>query len=603
MHPSLAEYFVALKQRLEAAPHRERGAMIAEAAALLGMSRATIYAKLQHIGWASGRKTRSDRGASCVDPALARLAGGMVETARRATGKKTLPIAAARDLLEANGMGCKINRETGEVTMPSAATLSRIMYRHGCHPEQLKQGKTPVELRSLHPNHVWQIDASLCVLFYLPAGEVQMLDEKKYYKNKMQNLIAAAPARVIRWVITDHYSGAFFLRYTLGAEDSDNLAAVLIEAMCRRNDDNDCLWGVPEILMLDKGSGGQSAQSKNLFSALGIRAVTHAKGNPRAKGQVEKTHDLVETHFEGRLRMHSVAGLADLNAAADAWRVMYNRVKAHSRHKRTRHSMWRTIAEDQLRIPASPDILRQFVNSKAERVKVPKKLIIGRFIKGYGRLEYDLRRLAGILPMTEIELQVNVYRAPCLDVTLDPDGERITYTLEPIRRDEGGFSLSAAVIGAEHKALPDSVTDKALKQIHKEAYGAATAAEAEEARAGKRPAYAGVIDPMADVKAVPQHTYMPKRGREFAPEAPAREIPPLTIAAAAMRLRRTLADAGTAWAESHMDMLMRAYPGGMVPEDDLKGLAQRMLAPPDEAGAGVGAEDFQPMQSVAGGAA
>ena len=25
------------------------------------------------------------------------------------------------------------------------------------------------ELQSLHPNHVWQIDASLCVLYYLAA--------------------------------------------------------------------------------------------------------------------------------------------------------------------------------------------------------------------------------------------------------------------------------------------------------------------------------------------------------------------------------------------------------------------------------------------------
>ena len=573
------EYVFALRDRLLAARRGSRRALVEEAAERIGLSAPTMYRRLAECGWTSDRKPRADRGTSCVDAELARTAAGMVATARRANGKKTLPLTTARDILEANGQGCKINVETGEVSMPSAATLSRVMYRHGCHPEQLKHGKTPVELRSLHPNHAWQIDASVCVLFYLPGGEVQVFDEKKFYKNKMENLIAAAPERVIRWVITDHYSGAFFLRYTLGAEDADNMAAVLIEAMCRRDaGENDCLYGVPGILMLDKGSGGRSAQAKNLFGGLGIRAIPHAKGNPRAKGQVEQAQNLIETHFEGRLRMYSVGSLADLNASADSWRIMYNLTKLHTRHGRTRHSKWRTITEDQLRVPASAEVLREFVCTGIKRVRAPKNLILSYPIKGFGRMDYDLRYLHGILPRMEIDVQVNVYRAPCLDVTLEADGERRAYTLTPIRRDEGGFRLDAPVIGDAYKAAPDTLTDKALKQIHKEAYGAATAKEAEEARAGKRPAYAeSGIDPMADVKAMPQRAYMPTRGREFTPERPQREAQPLTIAGAAMRLKRALAESGVAWTEAHMEHLVRAYPDGLVPEEDLQNLARQML--------------------------
>ena len=47
-------------------------------------------------------------------------------------------------------------------------------------------------LQSLHPNHVWLIDASLCVLYYLQAegkrSGLQVMDADKFYKNKPKAL-------------------------------------------------------------------------------------------------------------------------------------------------------------------------------------------------------------------------------------------------------------------------------------------------------------------------------------------------------------------------------------------------------------------------------
>jgi transposase len=94
--------------------------------------------------------------------------------------------------------------------------------------------------------------------------------------------------------------------------------------MCRRSDDEkDCLYGVPSVLIADKGSAGRSGPAQNFFAALGIKVITHAVGNPRAKGQVEQAQNLVETQFEGRLRMYNVRTLPALNSAADEWRIHF----------------------------------------------------------------------------------------------------------------------------------------------------------------------------------------------------------------------------------------------------------------------------------------
>jgi hypothetical protein len=590
------EYLLGLKRKLLAAPHGDRRGMIRDAARLLGCSVQTVYRRLAACGWKADRKVRTDRGRTCVDKATATLACGMVHVARRANGKKTLPLTTACSILEHDGKGCKIDHETGEVTMPSPTTVSRVARRYGCHPKQLKKGKPPVALKSPHPNWCWEVDASVCVVFYLPGGEVQLFDERKYYKNKPAALAKAEPARVIRWVVTDHYSGAFFLRYTQGAEDTAGLLNALIETMCRRDSENDCLYGVPEILVADKGSSVRSGPAGSLLNALKVRLITHAVGNPRAKGQVEQGQNLVETQFEGRLRMYVAHDLAELNARADEWRIAYNLSSIHTRHRHTRHEMWRRISEDQLRIPSSAEVLRDLAMSGPVEATVRHDLTITRTFRGCGRQEYDLRDLPGIMPGLKVLVQTNPFRAPDADVTVtDAEGERHIYTLSPIERTEAGFRADAAVIGEERKALKDTATDKVLKRIQKDAYGAATLTGAEKARAGKERAYAH-IDPLADVKDVPLRTFIPKRGRDLALTGTLKESPPLTVVDAAFTLRGKMAALGVEWGAEHLALLRAWYPAGAIPAADMGALPDRIL---DAQAAGRRAE----MRLVSGGTA
>jgi transposase InsO family protein len=574
--------------------------MIEDAARILGVTPQTVYRKLAAHGYKPGRKRRTDKGRTCVDRDTALLACGMVVKATRANGKRTMPLAGAVKILEHSGMGCKINTDTGEVTMPAPATVARVARRYGCHPEQLRRGKPPVELASPHPNWCWQVDASVCVLFYLPGGKmgVRPIDDRQVYKNKPHNEDAIKDKRVIRWVVTDHYSGAFFLRYSTGAEDSLHLLDALFEAMCRRDDsENDCLYGVPRILVADKGSSITSGHARAAFDALGVRLVTHKPGNPRAKGQVEQAQNLVETQFEGRLRMYEVTDLPSLNAAADQWRVAYNLTAKHSRHGRTRHAMWRVIREDHLRIPASMEALRDLAHSGPARATVTRNLTIVRTLRGYGRQEYDVRAIPGILPKMDVSLQINPFRAPCVDMTLeDAEGNRRTWTLEPIERDEAGFRVGAALIGEEYKALADTAADTALKDIHLRAHKAETLAEAEKAEAGKARIYAD-IDPMADVRAVPLRQYMPKRGRDLTLAPTLKEEPPLSFVDAVFELRNRTKALGLEWTEVHVAALQKYHgPDDSIPAAKIASLLAIVL---DEAAA----KRASGMRLVSGGAA
>ena len=211
MTPAHIRYLHEVARQLDAAPAvgGERGRIVARAAETLGKSAKTVYALLRrHAGWCSGRKARADSGVTCVDRELALTVGGLVHVGRRQNGKKTTSIKAARELLQANGLGVP-DESTGEIVMPSVATLSRAMRAQGCHPDQLRCAAPASALRSLHPNHTWELDASVCVLYRMKGSRaVRLLNERDYNEHKPGKLLEVAGQRIIRYVVADHDSGA-----------------------------------------------------------------------------------------------------------------------------------------------------------------------------------------------------------------------------------------------------------------------------------------------------------------------------------------------------------------------------------------------------------
>lgn len=526
-----------LAGRLKAAGHRERGAIMREAGTRLGKSMATLYSRLKALGlYESGRKQRSDAGKLSVSEDVALAAAGLIHHGTRANGKRNLKVNATADLLHAQGLG-RVVDATGEVVRASPATLSRAMRAYNCHPDQLAAGRAAVHIKYAHPNQVWQIDSSVAVLFYAPGGGirgVELLDQSEVYKNKPDALKRVQDDLCIRWMVTDPFSGSYFIRYFAGHEDAMGFVEFLIEAMqCR----GEPMHGVPLNLVMDKGSAGRSAHARRLLKQLGITVHEHAVKNSRAKGNVEGTHDIWERVFESRLFMWLPENIGALNARADQVRAAHSSKAVHTRHGLTRWGMWQRITAEQLRLAPSIELLRNEVAGKDETRLVDDQLTISYAVKGHGSRTYYLGTVPGVQIRERVTVRVNMYRAPAIDVVMrGADGAEQLYTIAPAEKDAGGYFDHGVDFGT-YKALPKSAAERQLDRINQAAYGVPSTQEVATARKARANAYEGTLNPFADFDAVTVPTYLPKRGTDHPMETAARELPPVATPDAVRRLK------------------------------------------------------------------
>lgn len=564
--PNLAkqDYLRDIAAKLTAAKFGGKADIIKTACDKLQISRPQLYRELESVGFKSDRKQRSDKGKTVVPIEVAEMVGGMVHVATRVNGKKTLPVTTALEILVADGKAPNV----------SAATIARVMKQNMCHPKQLATPTAHTQQKSLHPNHVWQVDASVCVLFYLPRGGMQVMDEKKFYKNKPSNVKKIENDRVIRYVITDHFSGSIYVEYVYGSESAENLTDIFLNCIQKRSA-QEPMHGVPFILYTDKGCANTSGLFKNLLERLDVTFIPHSTGNSRAKGQVENGNNIVETQFEGRLRFVKIESLEQLNATATKWRMMWNETKIHSRTRRTRNAVWQTISNQQLRIAPALELCKELLTTTPVERTVTGNLTIPYAIKGYGSHDYDVRHVDGVYPKAKLQVVVNPYRAPCIDVLMvNQHGEEIAYTCEPMQTDWVGFRDDATVIGETPTAMPQSNIDAKRKSILKNAYNADTLEQVDKAIAKKEVAYKG-LNAMADVDATEVPTYINRAGEQMTTQQQRRQVAPVNLIQAAKQIRGMV---GELWTPEHYKALQQSFPNGEVPQEVIPDIIEGIKA-------------------------
>lgn len=571
MDTATLDYLKNLSNRLKTAPHGQKSTIVESSAKFLNCSVKQVYAMLKQAGLApqtkkGDRKVRTDKGKTVITEEQAKLIGGMILVATRNNGKRILSVKDATEILKAQG----------KLPDVDVSTILRALKMYHCHPDQLVVPTAHTSQRSLHPNYLWQIDASVCVLFYLPKGGAKMMDEKEFYKNKPKNLEKVAKERVIRYVITDHYSGAMYVEYVQGAESSENLTKVFTNAIIKRSS-ADPLHGVPFHLGMDKGSANMSGLFLNFLDRLSVKHIAHATGNSRAKGQVEQAQNLVETKFESRLPFLKVSSLDELNALATKWRIDFNANHIHTRHRKTRNQVWLTITNDQLRVAPSRELCQELITTRPKTVQVRGDLTVTHTVKGFANQSYDLTHLDGIYPKTEVEIVVNPYRVPNIDVAWQGQ----IYTVAPIVKDNAGFDINAPVVGQSIVAKPQAVPEQNRKAMLKQAYNADTNAEVDKARKARAVAYDGQVDIMADIDDKAQ-LYLTKKGvgldiSQSSHLTAKKVLKPLTPVEIAKTLKAQLGDA---WQLQFYQMIVDTFPDGISP-DELSGVVE-MLLPQDE---------------------
>lgn len=539
MSAAMTERLVEIAQRARTAPQGAKGAIYAAACAELHISMGTLHRKIKEFAVTNPRKRRSDAGKTALTRDEALLISAVLIEHMRKNGKRLKSVAEAIDMLRANKMIAaeRTNPETGEIRMLSTAAVATALRTYKLHPDQLLQPTPAIRLASKHPNHVWQVDASRCVLYYLKVAPgdknagLHVMEREEFYKNKPANLKRALDDSCWRYVITDHTSGVIFVMYVTGGETGGNLADVLITAMVLR--ESDPFHGVPFMVMLDPGSANTGAIFKNLCHALQIRVQINKPHSPRAKGQVEKAQDMVERSFESGLKLFKVESYAQLNALAWQWMRHFNAISIHSRTGKPRYATWLAIRPEQLRIAPPAEVLRELA------VSAPAERTVTTFLTvEYRGSEWDVSAVPDVLVGQKLLICRNPWRENSAQaIGIGADGHELYYVLERIEKNEYGFAVNAARIGEEYKRHADTPAQKNLKEVEMLATGTSTLTDAQAARKAKELAFGGRMNPYQRIEDTPLPAYMPRKGTQLEVTNPTRiDVPMLTADAAMLRI-------------------------------------------------------------------
>lgn len=566
-----------LCSQLAQAAKGQKAALKESMARQLNCSLATLHRHLKAVGYTDGRKPRCDKGKSVVCEADAQMLSAALAAGTRQNGKRTLSLDDARELMQTNGkLPGLVDGDTGEIRSVSASTISRALKRSGLHPDQIAAPAPHMPMRYPHPNHTWQIDASVCVVFYLADGGARLMDQSRFYKNKPEQLRSIEQQRVIRFVCWDGCSGTVIVRYYLGEESAENLIDFFIWCVQQRTHRGQPMpfYGVPKLLHTDQGAANRSHLFGALLQALDVRLITHMPGNSRATGGAESTQNIVETKFEHKLAFCRTSDLDDLNAKAADWMHAFNASRPHSRHGHTRYGLWSTIRAEQLRVPPAEDILRTLPTSRIETRVVEGDLAISYAPARLKGARYDVATVPGVWVGATVEVSLNPYersengiqfvRVRALDT-----GDDTWTSCAPLVIGLDGTRIDAPEFGAEFSSLGDTLVDRNRKGLMKTTYDADTLGEAKQRRFGKTPAFMGELNPFAPEAAAVLPSYLPKRGSQLNVPSPVQiELKPLTFVEAS---RWIVGRIGRSLSPEENALVRETWPAG-VPETELENL-------------------------------
>lgn len=587
--PDTIAGLVALRDQLLAASARGgRTELVEQFAQGVQRKPGTVYAWLKkYAGYDTGRKPRRDAGTTRMDEGALRFMAESRLVAVRANAKSIQPIEVAMNIAAQNGFDVNV----------SPSRVAALMRARRMDVKTQAASRNHVRLRSLHPNHVHQIDPSLCVLYYM-GGKQRVMEEEQFNKNKPA-AINRVVMKVWRYVRYDHASGTIDVRY-YEAVGENQLTLFEFLLWTWGQQDGRLSHGVPKILLWDKGSANISRAIQRLLDALGVRHEVHATHHAWAKGGVEKSNDIVERQFESRLRAEPVQTVEQLNDAAMAWARDYNanaiehvdsRVRRDDGQAYVRDDLWSLVLQTPEALVRMPDkkACAWFMAGHEETRQVRDMSIRFAHPQAGRSLLYSLGgHEAHIYNGQKLEI-VPLLMGDCALRVLLPaaDGQARYIEVEPVRDfDAFGRPMSAALIGQEYQRAPASASEIVGAQLRAVSWGEGTTREQAEEHKRKN---ARPFAQLNDGKGAVAHSHLGQQ------EQPARLLPdaqPVQTAAisdlrAAERVARPiplfaaaqqLAAQGVAMGPERFALLGQWYPDGQVPDDQIEALRQRLDA-------------------------
>lgn len=559
MSAALNERLVEIAQQARTLANGEKTAYLQAEADRLEISRATLYRKLAKLTVRDTRKRRADSGETSLTLAEAEMIAAYMRANTRANGKVLSCLEETVNVLRIHGE-IKAERKdetTGEIKPLSLSAIRRALKLYGLDADTLNAPAPAVTMASKHPNHVWQIDASLCVLYYLPKGGLAVMEAKEFEKNKPENFKKVEKDRVWRYAVVDHTTGAIYVEYVFGGESGANLAQIFLNATQQREDKP--FYGVPWMIYVDAGCANTSGLFKNLCRSLQIDLRWHMPGNARATGAVEKAHDIIEHKLEGPLRFYDIKSLEQLNQYASNWMHMFNASARHSRHGMTRYGAWLKIRENELRIAPALELCRELARTEPITRVVSDKLTID--FKG---VEFDVSHVPNLNVKAKVLVCLNPWRPETVQIVTNENGHDTFHVAEPLQKNQWGWATNANVFGEAISSHAHTPAQKSAKQLDQLITGETTAEGVAKATKEKRLPFGGRIDPFKPVTDFNIPAYLPRKGTALnVPGLAMPEIKPLEPIEIKIKLRSRLGRAVTA---AEMALITETFTEGVFDE-------------------------------------
>ena len=272
---------VDMARAIRAAPHGERGAVVAWYAETYGVSRRWIEQQAAAINGPKHKARRKPRRKDYSEfiQAARECVDGIPNRGRRANLKGVYRFLERREFDE----------------RPHYATFVRLM------AESADGAPLPLDLGADHSMDVVQIDASSSAYFYQSIGEANQYHvnvDRRVNKSGMKNKIVGGKraARIRYYVCVDVCSGVIDVRSVAGkGEDAEETTFSLWSMLQDRSTPP---FGRPGAVMCDLGGWSKHSASQNAMREAGINVAKGTAYNSQARGKVEKIFQSIFDDFE-----------------------------------------------------------------------------------------------------------------------------------------------------------------------------------------------------------------------------------------------------------------------------------------------------------------
>ncbi len=274
------EFRMNLVNRIKDAPAKDRARMMREIlqtrqeipfSKKTSIGKTTLYRYLRELektsdwGMVLSGKVRSDRG---TFPSLSEAQKSALLKWRTENPFRTRE--DLRNELMQHDMLCK-----GSV--PSVASIGRFLKSHGLTRAEMRHGsavhvKTRMAFEAEYPQQIWMADTK--------GPNILVIDPNDPDKD-----VGAMPI-----VLLDDHSRFVVAALYVIAENEAVIMALFRRAVL--------LYGVPEILYMDRGGPYMGKSLKRAASLIGCNVIHTMPSDPAAKGKVERIMETIHTRFE-----------------------------------------------------------------------------------------------------------------------------------------------------------------------------------------------------------------------------------------------------------------------------------------------------------------